>query len=208
MRSVRYEERVNEMSQYLMSQAGLFLFLVVFAEQIGVPMPAAPLLVLAGGLAASGALDLGMAIGVTLVACVIADLIWFYLGWRGGDRLLRSLWRFFHGDAASFERTERFFARHGMSAVAAAKFVPVLGLLIPPLSGVFKVELRKFLWFELLGSLFYAIVYLGLGFVFGEQVTGLLGFISGYGGAITAGAALIVIFIAWRYVRLRKEPVC
>jgi membrane protein DedA with SNARE-associated domain len=95
-----------------------------------------------------------------------------------------------------------------MSAVAAAKFVPVLGLLIPPLSGVFKVELRKFLWFDLLGSLFYAIVYLGLGFVFSEQVTGLLGFISEFSGVITAAAALIVIFVAWKYARLRKEPIC
>jgi len=196
---------MNQLNQFLTAYAEPVLFLALFAEQLGLPLPAAPILVAAGALAADGALNPGLAVGITIVACVLADMIWFYVGRRGGAGLRRFLCKLALRDASSFERTERLFARHGMTAVAAAKFVPGLGLLMPPMAGAFGIDLRRFLRFDALGSFLYVTFYLELGVLFSNEVNGLLKLISRFGVAsATLAFALVMIFVAYKYVRRRK----
>jgi membrane protein DedA with SNARE-associated domain len=191
---------MSQMSEFLVSHTGPVLFLTILAEQIGLPLPAAPLLVAVGGLAADGALSASSAIAISTAAYVLADLIWFFAGRRGGSNLLRFVSKFFLSDGSIFERTERLFARHGMWAVAAAKFVPVLGFLIPPLAGAFRVGPGRFLWFDFLGSAVYGIFYLTIGFLFSTEVTGFLESISHLGlGTAAVASAAIIIFVAYKY---------
>src|SRR5262245_16598428 len=151
---------MNQLYRFLVGHAEAVLFAAIFAEQIGLPLPAIPILLAAGALAANGTMNPIIALGITVVASVLADLIWFYLGRRGGGRLLRFFRRLFFCDRASFEATERLFAAHGMSAVTGAKFVPWLGLLIPPLAGALRIRLGRFLAFDALGSFLYGTFYL------------------------------------------------
>src|SRR5262245_1976038 len=105
---------MSQTSQFLASHSGSVLFIAIFAEQIGLPLPAAPLLVTAGALAADGVLNPLTALAITLAACVLPDLLWFRVGRRGGDGFLRFLCRLPLCDSSSFERTERLFAKYGM----------------------------------------------------------------------------------------------
>ena len=82
---------MNEITSLLLKHAGSVLFLATLVEQIGLPLPAVPWLVGAGALAASGKLNPWMAIGVTFLACMIADSLWFCLGRRRGHRVLALL---------------------------------------------------------------------------------------------------------------------
>lgn len=196
---------MNEISPFLVNNAGLAIFATIFAEQIGVPLPAAPVLVAAGALAADGALNPAWALGVTLAGCVLADALWYYVGVRGGSRLVALLCRLSLGDDARAEQAERFFARHGMSAIALAKFVPGLSLLMPALSGAFRTGTARFLWFDALGSLLYGIAYLGLDFLFKDQVNEVLHVLSQFGlGLFALMLAPFVIFAGWKYFRRRK----
>src|ERR1700730_13408178 len=81
-------EPMNEITQFLTSHGGLILFVVVFVEQLGVPLPSAPWLLVAGSLAAGGMLNPFLSILMAALACVLADSLWFYLGRRGGRRVL------------------------------------------------------------------------------------------------------------------------
>ena len=196
---------MNEMTQLLVAYAEPALFLAIFAEQIGVPFPGAAVLVAAGTLAADGSLNPTLAICVTIAASLLADLIWFHVGRTSGKRVFRFLTRFSLCDASRFEQTERFFARYGMSAIVFGKFVPGLSLVVPPLAGAFKTNISKFLWFDSLGSLLYGFLYLGLGYVFKDEVNGALACISHIGlGAVGLAAAAIVIFFAWKHLHHRK----
>ena len=192
--------------QILAGHAGPVLFLAIFAEQLGVPLPAAPVLVVAGALAAAGDLNPAAALGVINMACVLADLIWFHVGRRGGDGLLRFLRRFSLCDASWAGRAERLFARHGTSAIIVAKFVPGLGLLISPMAGAFGISRGKFVRLDVLGSLLYGIFYLGLGVLFSNQVNGVLELINRFGVAsIALALALVMIFVAYKFMGRRKE---
>jgi membrane protein DedA with SNARE-associated domain len=196
---------MNDMSPFLMSHAGFAIFATIFAEQIGVPLPAAPVLVAAGALAADGALNPGLALGVTLAGCVLADAIWYYVGVRGGRKLVRLLCRFLIGDDSHVEQAQRFFAKYGMWAVAGAKFVPGLSLLMPALSGAFRIGTARFMWFDALGSLLYGACYLGLGFLFKDEVNDVLQFLSQFGlGICAVMLAPVLVFAGCKYLRRRK----
>src|SRR5215472_8456601 len=80
---------MSDVTQFLMGHSGLVLFAIMFVEQAGLPLPSAPWLLAAGALSANGGLSLPLAIGVTTVAAIIADALWFYVGRRGGQRILR-----------------------------------------------------------------------------------------------------------------------
>lgn len=86
---------MNQINQFLIWHGGWFLFLAVFAEQNGVPIPAAPLLLAAGALAADGQVNLASAIAGTTVACILADALWFYVGHRGKARFLSLFGRWY-----------------------------------------------------------------------------------------------------------------
>ena len=98
------------------------------------------------------------------------------------------------------------FAKYGMSAVVAAKFIFGIGFLMPPLAGALRVNSGKFFRFDTLGSLLYGIVYLQLGYLFRNEVNGILDLLSEFGFKVMAfAAALILIFVACKWVRRRKS---
>ena len=196
---------MNEISPFLVNNAGLAIFATIFAEQIGVPLPAAPVLVAAGALAADGALNPALALGLTLAGCVLADTLWYYIGVRGGSRLVALMCRLSFGDDSHVQQAQRFFARHGLSGITLAKFVPGLGLLMPALAGAFRIGTARFLWFDALGSLLYGISYLGLGFLFRDEVNKVLHVLSQFGlGFFALMVAPVLVFAGWKYVRRPK----
>jgi len=79
---------VNETTQFLVRHGPLLVFAAVFLDQIGVPLPSVPWLLAAGALSAAGKFSLLLWLGITVLACLIADLIWFYLGRHRGHRVL------------------------------------------------------------------------------------------------------------------------
>jgi membrane protein DedA with SNARE-associated domain len=92
-----------------------------------------------------------------------------------------------------------------MSAIVLAKFVPGLSLLMPALAGAFRIGPARFLWFDALGSLLYGISYLGLGFLFRDEVNEVLHVLSQFGlGLFALLAAPVLVFAGWKFVRRRK----
>src|SRR5213592_3411379 len=96
---------MNETVEFLVRHGAAVLFATVFVEQMGVPLPAAPWLLAAGALAAAGKLNWLAALTAAAFGSVLADLIWFYLGRYGGQRVLNLLCRI------SLEPTRAFVGR-------------------------------------------------------------------------------------------------
>jgi membrane protein DedA with SNARE-associated domain len=196
---------MNQLNLFLAGHAEAVLFVAVFAEQIGVPLPAIPILLAAGALIADGALNPLTAVGITVVASVMADLLWYYLGRHGGGGMLQCLRKVALCDGSTIEKSERLFAKHGMWAVAGAKFVPWLGFFVPPLAGIFRIRLGKFLTFDALGSLVYAVVYLALGFLFDREINRVLEFVRHFGtGTAVMVSILGILFVAHKFAHRRK----
>ena len=136
---------MNETLEFLVRNGTAVLFVVVFIEQIGVPLPAAPWLLAAGALAGAGRMNWFVALSVVTIGSSLADLIWFYLGRYRGQRVLSLLCRISLEPDSCVRRTQNLFTRYGMRGLVAAKFVPGLSTLAPPLAGSAGISTTRFL---------------------------------------------------------------
>ena len=69
------------------------LFVWVAAEQLGLPIPAVPILLAAGVLSAMGQLTFGSAFALAILACLIGDSVWYVIGKWKGTAVLKTLCR-------------------------------------------------------------------------------------------------------------------
>src|SRR2546428_6188840 len=104
---------MDDVTQFLIRHGGLVLFAVVLAEQIGLPIPAVPVLLAAGALAGSGRLSLGLVLAGAALASLVSDTIWYWVGRMRGGRVLGWLCRISLEPDSCVRRTERTFATHG-----------------------------------------------------------------------------------------------
>jgi hypothetical protein len=88
-------------------QGQRLVFLSVFLQQIGVPVPAEPTLVVAGSLAARGRLSISGIALAAMVATLAADLTWFAVGKRYGRRALHLIFRLSSSPAKYVSQAER-----------------------------------------------------------------------------------------------------
>ena len=144
------------------------LFLWVLVEQLGMPIPSIPVLLTAGTLAATHQMSLAAALVPVLIACLIADTVWYVLGRRYGNAVLKLLCRLSFEADTCVHRTEGYFQRRGAVTLLFAKFVPGLGTVAAPIAGQTGMRYGRFLLFDLVGSTVWALVYLLAGFFFGD----------------------------------------
>lgn len=146
----------------------LLLFGSVFAEQIGLPLPAAPTLLIAGALAATGRLNVSLVLTTALSASLLADYLWYRTGFLQRGAINR--FRLRHPDSSLLRKTERLIKRCGSRSLIFAKFVPGMSLAAPPLSGAGGVKLSEFILFDALGSLMWSAAFVGIGYFSGGTI--------------------------------------
>src|SRR5688572_24467504 len=91
----------------------LIVFVNVLLSQIGLPVPVAPTLVVAGALAANGSLSAAAVFGAVLVAALIGDGLWYIAGRIYGRRVLRLLCRLSFSRDSCVSGSEQMFRRRG-----------------------------------------------------------------------------------------------
>jgi membrane protein DedA with SNARE-associated domain/rhodanese-related sulfurtransferase len=146
------------------------LFLWVLVEQLGIPVPSVPLLIAAGTLTATNKISAAPAMAAILMACLVADSLWYFLGVRYGGRVVKLVCRMSLEAATCVKKTETSFNRHGSTTLLFAKFVPGLSTVAPPIAGQSGMPYLRFAVFDLLGSAIWASVFVFGGRFFGDFV--------------------------------------
>ena len=194
----------------LIAQYGVLLvFLNVLVTQLGAPVPAVPTLVVAGALAAGGQVPVPGVLVVTVIACLLSDALWYAAGRRYGAGVMRLLCRISLSPDSCVQRSELQFQRWRGQVLLIAKFVPGLATVAPPLVGAMGLAPSAFVLFDGLGSLLWAVVALGLGYVFAAQVDDLLAAIANAGTlALEMLLGLLALYVVarwWQRRRLLRE---
>jgi membrane protein DedA with SNARE-associated domain/rhodanese-related sulfurtransferase len=196
---------MSETLEFLTRHGPIVLFLVIFVEQMGIPLPAAPWLLAAGALAGAGKINAITVIVAATVGSLLADVIWFYLGRHYGSRVLKLICRISLERDSCVRRTEDVFMRYGMGGVVAARFIPGLSTLAAPLSGRSGVSFVRFIVFDALGSLLWVSCFFVGGFLFRPQVEHILNALANLGhGALALVIALAAAFIGYKYFQRRR----
>jgi membrane protein DedA with SNARE-associated domain/rhodanese-related sulfurtransferase len=196
---------MNETLEFLVRHGAIVLFAAVFVEEMGVPLPAAPWLLAAGALAGAGKMNGLVALSAAAIGSSLADLIWFYLGRHYGNRVLGLLCRISLEPDSCVRRTQNMFTRYGMKGLVAAKFVPGLGTLAPPLAGSFGVSAPRFLFFDGLGSLLYVGCLILVGILFSHQLEQIIDALAGLGrSALGMVGGLVALYIGYKYFQRHR----
>jgi membrane protein DedA with SNARE-associated domain/rhodanese-related sulfurtransferase len=184
-----------------LSQYGLMVVLLnVLLDQIGLPVPAVPTLIIAGAFAASGQLSLGELFVGSVAACLIADSGWYWVGQKYGIRVLKTLCRISLEPDSCVSQTQTRFERWGVNSLVIAKFVPGLAIIAPPLAGAMRIGWPRFLVLSTLSAALWAGCALLAGVLFRAQIQQLLQTLDQLGSALViVGASLLALYIGYKW---------
>jgi membrane protein DedA with SNARE-associated domain/rhodanese-related sulfurtransferase len=174
-------------------------------EQIGLPVPAVPALVVAGALAADGRLSVPAVLGVALIACTIGDTAWYIAGRVYGNRVMKLLCRVSLSPDSCVRQTEVQFERWGKLTLILGKFIPGLSTIAPPMAGVVRLSWPAFFFLNSIGVILWAGAAVGAGMVFHAQVDYLISRLEDLGVvAASLGGALLAGYIALKWWERRR----
>ncbi len=197
---------MHESLQLLIQHGYAFLFFWVFAERLGIPIPATLPLIGAGILAEMEYMHFAPAVLLAFLATMLADVSWFVLGRYRGSQILMTLCRISLEPDACVRKTENIFAKHGPASLLFAKFVPGLSNLMVPLIGIMRMPAYKFVAFNSIGSLLWVGAIIGIGYFFSREID--LEKIAlpelGQGAIIMAVLVLLALFIAGKYLHKQR----
>jgi membrane protein DedA with SNARE-associated domain/rhodanese-related sulfurtransferase len=179
------------------------IFLNVLFEQLGMPLPAMPTLIVAGALAADGQLPALTVCALALGACLIGDCAWYFAGRIYGVRVMHLLCRISLTPDICVSETQTSFERWGSKALIVAKFIPGLSMIAPPLAGATRMSLSRFAGYSALGSMLWIGAALLIGALLKSQIVRLLPKLASVGGA--AFTILLVLFAAYIAFKWRER---
>ena len=196
---------MREVVQFLINQGYIVLFFWVLIEQLGLPIPVAPMLLAAGALAGIGKLNFGLVFGLAFLAALLSDQFWYQAGLRRGGKALSFVCRISLDPDSCVQHTKKIFARYGARSLLVAKFIPGLNTVGPPLAGILHMRLLRFLLFDGLGAFIWVGVFTLLGYQFGheieEHITNTSGMGSWIGLVVPVGLAT---YILWKYIQRKR----
>jgi membrane protein DedA with SNARE-associated domain len=144
--------------------------LLVGIDNIFPPMPSELVLPLAGFAASQGTMSLFMAVFWTTLGSVAGAMLTYWLGaWLGRDRVRALIVRIPLMKESDFDRTERWFAKHGTKAVFFGRMVPLFRSLISLPAGVERMPILQFLSLTTLGSLIWNSGFVVAGYLLGAN---------------------------------------
>lgn len=174
-----------------------FGYLAVF---LGTFIEGEAILVIAGFFAERGRLGVVAVTLVGFLGAYLGHFFWFWLGRRHGVRLLDRYPKM----QRHFGKSIRMFERYGIAAIIATQWLYGLRITCAVVVGISKISLVKFLIYEAISCMIWAIGVTALGYYFGAAVQTLLG---RYEHAEKWGLLIIVLvaIALWIWHRRREE---
>ncbi|HEX6794097.1 MAG TPA: DedA family protein/thiosulfate sulfurtransferase GlpE [Casimicrobiaceae bacterium] len=180
----------------------------VLLQQLGLPIPAVPTMMVAGALAVSGRIDLLAAFVVAVAASLVADLLWFWAGRRYGYPVLRFLCRVSLSPDTCVRQTEGIFERWGFYSVVVSKFVPGFSTVAPPIAGALSMRVGAFALASVASAVLWAGAAMGAGALFANEIDAALRWMASHLPLASAVVAVVVAAYAlvklWQRLRMTR----
>lgn len=196
---------MNETAEFVIRHGYAVLFFWILAEQGALPIPSVPLLLVCGALAKAGHLSAAPILFFGVLACLIADGMWFQLGRMRGAKILGFLCRMALEPDSCVRQTENGFVRYGVRFLLVSKFIPGMNALAAPLAGSAQVGWGPFLLFDFLGASLFISAWGTVGYLFSGQLEDI-GKVVGRAGFRLFLSVVILTggWIAFKYFQRRR----
>jgi membrane protein DedA with SNARE-associated domain/rhodanese-related sulfurtransferase len=196
---------MHDIEQLIAQHGSILVFVNVLLEQLGLPVPAIPTLMVAGALAVEGKLSTLALFGFGITASLIGDAVWYAAGRYYGNRVMRTLCKVSLTPDYCVNQTQSQFERWGVNALVIAKFIPGLATIAPPLAGATGIRWFRFLVLSAIGAALWVAAGLGIGMLFRPQVEWLLAALDMMGTtALVTVGGLCIAYIAYKWWDRRR----
>jgi membrane protein DedA with SNARE-associated domain/rhodanese-related sulfurtransferase len=196
---------MSQLAHLIQTYGLLIVFGTVLLEQVGLPIPAFPVLIVAGALAVDGHVNWALVLAASVLACLASDYFWFRAGRYYGKRILRLLCRISLSPDSCVSQTEDNFNRFGPNSLVVAKFIPGFNTVAPPLAGAMGTRTTHFIWLSVAGALLWSGVGIGLGAWFHDSVDNVLQAFESMGTlAVQLVLGLLALFVLYKYIERRR----
>lgn len=196
---------MNALVRYVLRYGIPLVFANVLAEQLGLPLPAVPTLIVAGALSRDGMMSSTHILLAALFASLIADYIWFMLGRRLGYRVLRTLCRISLSPDSCVRDTEANFEKWGLKSLIVAKFIPGFSTVAPPLAGAANAGTMQFLLYDALGALLWAGAAVAAGRAFHRAIDRVLDYLENLGWwAVVFVLSALALVILVKFIQRQR----
>jgi membrane protein DedA with SNARE-associated domain/rhodanese-related sulfurtransferase len=189
---------ISQLGEALQRDAVWVVFMNVLLQQIGLPVPAVPTLLLAGSLLVGPGQFAGV-LAAAIVASVLADWVWYMAGRAFGYRVLSGLCKLSINPGSCVSQTEARFVRWGLGSLVVAKFIPGFSTVAPPIAGSLRMGLPGFLLAAATGAALWAGLGLGVGWLLRKEVRRAIEALDqNAGSALTLLAVTIALWLGWK----------
>lgn len=175
--------------------------LLVFAEDalfIGFVIPGETAAVIGGVVASRGEVQLGLMMGLVVLAAVIGDSIGYEVGKHVGPRLLEI--RLLNRSRENLDKAQDFLRRHGGSAVFLGRFIAFFRAVMPALAGISRMHYPRFLAFNAAGGLLWGAGFVLVGYLAGSSYEAVAATV----GRDVAAVAVVIAIVAAVLLRVRS----
>ena len=184
--------------------------LLIFLENVLPPIPSEVILPFAGFASQQGDLNVVSAWVAASVGSLAGALLLYGIGAVVGEERLRELsrkrWFVFFGEK-DFDRGERFFDRHGGSVVFFARFIPLVRSVVSVPAGLDRMPLGRFALLTLAGSAIWNAVFIGAGWLLGDNWDVIEGYMGPLSYLVVALLAVALVILVVRKVRRVPDAV-
>lgn len=176
------------------------LFFGLLLEFIALPFPGETTMAFAGFLSFTGRLDFFTLIVVAFAGTTIGMTITYFIGLKAGLPFIQRYGKWFLFSPAKLEKTQRWFEKYGSILISIGYFIPGVRHFTGYFAGIIALPFRKFAMYAYGGALFWVVLFLGIGKIFGPQWMGIFHLIETYALWIALGVIAIAAFIIlYRY---------
>ena len=162
---------IEAIMEYFVKYGGVAIFVIVLLEYLNLPgFPAGVIMPLAGVWAARGNIQFIPAILITVAAGLTGSLILYWIGYTGGDFVLKKYLNRFPKQRPAIEGKLEWVRKRGCMGIFLSKLIPMIRTLISIPAGVSKMNLVQYTISSTLGIFVWNLFFVGAGYFLGDAV--------------------------------------
>ena len=168
----------HHLSRLLQESTYPAVFTLVLLESLGVPLPGEIALVTAAAYASLGHVSIYVVVFLAATGAIIGGVLGYVIGLKGGLPLAAHYGGYIGVRGSHLDRAHAFFEKNGAKAILFGRFIALFRTLAAIVAGAARMPFRKFVTYNTIGSIVWAIVFGWLGYYFGRDLPLLETYIS------------------------------
>lgn len=181
------------------------IFVLMFLESCGIPMPSEVIMPFSGFLVATGKLGFWLVILIGTVGNLAGSILAYWIGWRGGRPLIEKYGKYILISRHDLDLADRWFKKFGELTTFFGRLLPIVRTYISFPAGIAKMNFNKFCFYTFIGALPWCILFTWLGVKMENNWELIREKLHNFDLAI---AALIVVALGlylWRHLNHRRQ---